>query len=141
MSSSPKPSLFVPDPETIHKSRVPDYESLYSSSLADPETFWGNLANELHFSRAPKKILDWNGETFQGRWLVGAEGNICENALGQHGDYLGRGRGEKDRDPVALAHPEAFQDMGKTDGLVKKATVGIELLFSPVSCPDEGDLV
>ena len=84
MSSSRKPPLFVPDPETSHKSRVPDYDSLYASSIADPETFWGNLASELHFSKAPTQILDWNAETFQGRWLVGAEGNICENALDRH---------------------------------------------------------
>jgi acetyl-CoA synthetase len=84
MDSSPKPSLFVPDPETARGSRIPDYETLYAASVADPESFWGNLAKELHFTKAPRKILDWNPKTFEGRWLVGAEGNICDNALDRH---------------------------------------------------------
>ena len=84
MSSSSKPSLFVPDPATLRKSRVPDYDGLYAASVADPESFWGNLAKDLHFTKVPSRILDWNPKTFQGRWLPDAEGNICDNALDRH---------------------------------------------------------
>lgn len=85
VTSLSKPGdLFIPDQATIHQSRVPDYDALYASSVSDPVRFWKNLAEELTFHTPPKKILDWNPKTFEGRWFSGAEGNITENALDRH---------------------------------------------------------
>ncbi len=84
MSSPEKSAFFIPDPAIIRKSRVPDYDRLYAASVADPSAFWENLSKELLFHTPPKKILDWSPRSFEGRWLVGAMGNICENALDRH---------------------------------------------------------
>ena len=84
MDASSKPSLFVPDPKTVRESRIPDYESVYRASVDDPDAFWEGFAKDLHFTKSYRKILDWNPETFEGRWLAGAEGNICDNALDRH---------------------------------------------------------
>ena len=91
---SPKsPSgLFVPSPEIAHKSRVPDYEGLHARAVADPRSFWEERARLLSFSHPHHTLLDWNPETFEGRWLVGAQGNIVDNALDRH---VAEGHGTK----------------------------------------------
>ena len=91
---SPKSSsgLFVPSPEIAHKSRVPDYEGLYARAVADPLSFWEERARLLSFVRPHHTLLDWNPETFEGRWLVGAQGNIAFNALDRH---VAEGHGTK----------------------------------------------
>ena len=112
---SPKsPSgLFVPSPEIAHKSRVPDYEGLYARAVADPLSFWEERARLLSFVRPHHTLLDWNPETFEGRWLVGAQGNISFNALDRH---VAEGHGTK----VAL--------IWSGDGGEEKALTYAELL-------------
>jgi len=83
--SPPHPSdIFLPSPEAVHHSRIPDYEGLYARSIADPHSFWEERARLLSFTRRHETLLDWNPDTFEGRWLVGAQGNITHNALDRH---------------------------------------------------------
>ena len=91
---SPKsPSgIFVPSPDIARHSRVPDYEGLYSRAVADPLSFWEERVKLLSFVHPHEKLLDWNPETFEGRWLVGAKGNLAHNALDRH---VAEGHGTK----------------------------------------------
>ncbi len=67
-----------------------EYERLYRQSLDDPETFWSEVAGELHWFRPWDKVMEWN-EPFA-RWFVGGKTNIAYNCL----DFqIEGGRGEK----------------------------------------------
>ena len=54
---------------------------------ADPEGFWDRAARELPWFRTWDKVFEWTPPTF--RWFIGAETNLCHNALDQH---VARGR-------------------------------------------------
>ena len=65
------------------------YERMYRQSLDDPETFWGNVANELHWFKKWDKVLDW--KTPYAKWFVGGKTNLAYNCLDRqveigHGD-------------------------------------------------------
>jgi acetyl-CoA synthetase len=57
-------------------------------AATDPEAFWGRAAKELPWFRPWEKVFSWEYPTF--RWFVGAETNICWNALDRHVE-AGRG--------------------------------------------------
>ena len=60
-------------------SSVAEYERLYRQSLDDPETFWGDVANELHWFKPWDQVTEWN-EPFV-KWFVGGKTNISYNCL------------------------------------------------------------
>ena len=67
-----------------------EYEKLYRQSLDDPETFWGDVANELHWFQPWDTVTEWN-EPFV-KWFVGGKTNIAYNCL----DFqIEQGRGDK----------------------------------------------
>jgi len=69
---------------------VEAYQKLYRQSLDDPDTFWSNVANELHWFKPWDKVQEWN-EPFV-KWFVGGQTNPSYNAL----DYqIEQGRGDK----------------------------------------------
>ena len=71
-------------------SSVAEYERLYRQSLDDPETFWGDVANELHWFKPWNQVMEWN-EPFV-KWFVGGKTNISYNCL----DFqIEQGRGDK----------------------------------------------
>ncbi len=76
--------LFLPSKETLENARVKDYESVYRESVSDPGGFWGKVASELEWFEPWSTVLDWNPETFTGRWFPGGTTNIAHNALDRH---------------------------------------------------------
>ncbi len=66
------------------------YEALYRQSLDDPDSFWGGVANELHWFEPWSKTLEWN-EPFA-KWFVDGKTNISYNSL-EH--QINRGYGDK----------------------------------------------
>src|SRR5690625_4699727 len=76
--------------ERAHLSSLEEYERLYRQSLEDPETFWANVASELHWFEPWKSVREWN-EPFV-RWFDGGTTNIAYNALDRH---VEAGRGDK----------------------------------------------
>jgi len=54
----------------------------------DPDGFWDRAARELPWFRTWDKTFEWTPPTF--RWFIGAETNLCHNALDQH---VANGRG------------------------------------------------
>lgn len=65
-------------------------------SLNDPETFWGELAKELHWNKPFVKVLDNSRPPFT-KWFVDGYLNACFNAIDRH---VNAGLGDK----VALIH-------------------------------------
>ncbi|MHB1606351.1 MAG: acetate--CoA ligase [Leptospirales bacterium] len=77
-------TLFMPSKETLENAAVKDYESVYRESVSNPEGFWGTVASELEWFSPWSSVLDWNPETFTGRWFPGGTTNIVHNALDRH---------------------------------------------------------
>jgi acetyl-CoA synthetase len=51
-------------------------------SREDPDAFWARAARELPWFRPWEKVFDWQPPTF--RWFIGAETNLCYNAVDRH---------------------------------------------------------
>ncbi|UBV42988.1 acetate--CoA ligase [Deinococcus taeanensis] len=67
-----------------------DYERLYRQSLDDPDTFWSDVAGQLHWFTPWTQILDWQPP--HARWFVDGQTNIAYNALDRN---VQRGLGDK----------------------------------------------
>ena len=72
------------------------YGEVYSAWKADREGFWERAAGAIDWSRKWDKVFD-PGAGVYGRWFVGAECNVCYNALDRH---VAGGRA----DQIALIH-------------------------------------
>jgi acetyl-CoA synthetase len=61
---------------------IADYERLYREADEDPETFWGEIAEDLHWFKNWDKVLEWKAPF--AKWFVGARTNISYNCLDRH---------------------------------------------------------
>jgi propionyl-CoA synthetase len=64
------------------------YAELHARSLRDPEGFWGELAQDLVWTRKWDRVLDGSRPPFY-RWFTGGELNTCYNALDRHVETRG----------------------------------------------------
>ncbi|MGA7416008.1 MAG: acetyl-coenzyme A synthetase N-terminal domain-containing protein [Bryobacteraceae bacterium] len=67
---------------SAHVASIADYERLYQEADVDPESFWGKIAEDLHWFRRWDKVLEW--EVPFAKWFVGARTNISYNCLDRH---------------------------------------------------------
>jgi propionyl-CoA synthetase len=72
------------------------YREVYSAWKADPEGFWAKAAADIDWSRTWDTMFDGEAGVY-GRWFVGAECNVCYNAIDRH---VASGRANQ----VALIH-------------------------------------
>ena len=84
---------FSPSDDFRKKAKISspeEYQKLYQQSLDNPDSFWTDVANELHWFKSWDKTVEWN-EPFV-KWFVGGKTNPAYNAL----DYqIEQGRGDK----------------------------------------------
>ena len=59
------------------------YEQEYRRSLEDPESFWGEVAEDVRWSRRWDQVLDRSKAPLY-RWFRGGELNTCFNAVDRH---------------------------------------------------------
>lgn len=57
----------------------PQLKWMLKRALEDPETFWGEVASELHWFRRWEKVFEWNYPNFS--WFKGGTTNISYNCL------------------------------------------------------------
>ncbi|MFD2263889.1 propionyl-CoA synthetase [Lacibacterium aquatile] len=69
-------------------------------ALSDPKGYWGEAARAIDWFKPAEEILDTSNPPFY-RWFVGAETNVCHNALDRH---VAAGRG----DQAALIYDSAM---------------------------------
>jgi acetyl-CoA synthetase len=62
--------------------KAEDYERICREAEADPETFWGLIANELHWFKPWERVLEWNAPW--AKWFLGGEINLSYNCLDRH---------------------------------------------------------
>ena len=99
-----------------------EYERLYRQSLDDPETFWGGVANELHWFKPWDQVTEWH-EPFV-KWFVGGKTNIAYNCL----DFqIEQGRGDKQAllwegepgDKRTFTYSELLEEVSKFANVLK----------------------
>ncbi|MBU1820517.1 MAG: acetate--CoA ligase [Bacteroidetes bacterium] len=61
-----------------------EYQAAYRQSVDDPEGFWAEIAQQFHWKKPWKKVLEWNFTEPSVKWFVGGKLNITENALDRH---------------------------------------------------------
>ncbi|HOW53115.1 MAG TPA: acetate--CoA ligase [Syntrophorhabdaceae bacterium] len=124
--------LYPPSKEFVDQAYVKsrdEYEKMWKQSVQDPETFWGNIAKELHWFKPWMKV---NREDFakgEVEWFIGGKTNISYNCL----DYQvekGKGdkvailfQGEPEDDVVKLAYKEMLSMVSKFANVLKKKGV------------------
>jgi propionyl-CoA synthetase len=59
------------------------YDDIHARSISDPETFWGEVAQDVHWYKTWDTVLDDSKKPFY-RWFTGAQVNTCYNALDIH---------------------------------------------------------
>ena len=59
------------------------HEEALAKSLSDPEGFWGEIAEDIVWTKKWDKVLDDSNAPIY-RWFAGAECNTCYNALDRH---------------------------------------------------------
>ena len=62
------------------------YKAMHEKSLSNPDKFWGEIAENFHFEKAPQgKFMDYNFNVDKGKvfikFLEGSKTNICYNCL------------------------------------------------------------
>jgi acetyl-CoA synthetase len=79
--TSPDEAPVFPSAEFAAQSSLSaeQYRAMYDQSIADPETFWGGVAEGLHWFSPWSRVLDWQEP--HARWFVGGQTNIAYNAL------------------------------------------------------------
>ena len=65
-----------------HVKSLAAYDKLYAESVRSPEKYWGKIANELHWFKPFKKVLDW--KLPNAKWFVGGKTNMCYNCVDRH---------------------------------------------------------
>ena len=58
------------------------YDEIYRYSMEQPEQFWANIAGELHWMQAWKKVLIW--EEPYAKWFEAGKTNLSYNCLDRH---------------------------------------------------------
>ena len=64
--------------------RMEEYRELYQRSLSDPEKFWGELAEQLDWSKKWDKVLEWDFNKPEVKWFAGGKLNASSNCLDRH---------------------------------------------------------
>ena len=64
--------------------RMEDYKELYQRSINDPEKFWGELAEQLDWSKKWDKVLEWDFNKPEVKWFAGGKLNASYNCLDKH---------------------------------------------------------
>ena len=62
-----------------------DSQALYQRSITDPDGFWGEVAEDIVWTKKWDKVLDDSAAPLY-RWFTGGEMNTCYNALDRHVD-------------------------------------------------------
>ena len=69
--------------ETAHIKSMEEYTALYDQSINDPDTFWGNVASELHWFKKWDTVCNKDAAPFY-KWFEGGKTNISYNCLDRH---------------------------------------------------------
>jgi len=143
-----------------HCSGMQKYHEMYNESIDDPKKFWMKICQQFYWKKAPpedpSEFMRYNFDTGKGpikiEWMVGAQTNICHNALDRnvengHGDKVAFhwvGNDPKDNGEITysqlLAEVCKFANVLESRGVKKGDRVAIympmitELVVAMLAC-------
>ncbi len=68
---------------TSHINSLEQYQKMYNESINDPESFWGRVAEELHWFKKWDRVLNADCAPFF-KWFEGGQTNLSYNCLDRH---------------------------------------------------------
>ncbi len=112
------------------KARLNDkmaYNRLYRQSLDEPDTFWGNVANELHWFEPWDKVREWH-EPFV-KWFIGGKTNLAYNCLDRHLNSWRRNKAAiiwegEPGDQRVLTYQDLHREVSKFANVLKGKDIG-----------------
>jgi len=78
--------VFPPSDDFRSKARISsmeEYERMYKQSIDDPDTFWGEIAQQLPWIKPYDTVLDWSKKPFA-KWFTGGKINASAVCIDQH---------------------------------------------------------
>ncbi|MBI2421484.1 MAG: acetate--CoA ligase [Candidatus Hydrogenedentes bacterium] len=90
-----------------------EYDRLYKQSIDDPETFWGNVASELHWFKKWDRVRNAENRPFY-KWFEGGKTNLSYNCVDRHLDSARKNKAAiiwegEPGDQVILTYQELHQ--------------------------------
>jgi len=79
--------VFPPSKEfskAAHIGSFDEYRRIYQKSIQNPESFWGEMAEQLDWFRKWDKVLVEDFKDAEHKWFVGGKLNVCYNCLDRH---------------------------------------------------------
>ncbi|NKB63573.1 MAG: AMP-binding protein [Gammaproteobacteria bacterium] len=76
------------------------FNEVYKEACENPEEYWAEIAEQVYWYKKWDKVIDDSDAPFY-RWFVGAQTNVCFNAVDVH---VEQGRGEQ----LAIIHDSAI---------------------------------
>ena len=76
---------FKPSKEFSKKAHIgsmDEYRKIYKKSVEKPEKYWPTVAEELHWFKPWKKVVEW--KLPDAKWFVGGTTNVSYNCLDRH---------------------------------------------------------
>ena len=121
----PPPAAFA---AKAHIGSSDEYERLYRESIEDPESFWADVASQLHWFRKWDRVLDESAAPFF-NWFVGGKTNICYNCVDRHLEGATRNKAAivwegEPGDRVVLTYADLAREVGIFANTLKKLGVG-----------------
>lgn len=77
--------LFHPDKNFSQNALIKsmdEYKKIYDRAAKDPEGFWAEIAEELHWFKKWKTVLEWDAPF--AKWFAGGTTNLSYNCLDRH---------------------------------------------------------
>jgi acetyl-CoA synthetase len=63
-----------------------EYEKMYNASINDPDTFWAEMADQLHWYKKWDKVVEYDLTSADISWFLGGKLNVSYNCLDRHVD-------------------------------------------------------
>jgi propionyl-CoA synthetase len=134
----------------VRELSLQDYQAFYRPSIEDREGFWAQQARMIDWKRGWDEVLDYSNPPFA-RWYVGAETNLCHNAVDRHLEeradqealvYVSTETGERAKYTFRELHDEVntfaavLRDLGvvKGDRVVIYMPMMAEAIFAMLAC-------
>ena len=76
--------------QNAHIKSLEEYERLSRTAENSPDTFWGEIAGDLHWFRKWDQVLEWKEPW--AKWFVGGQINLSYNCLDRHVDTWRRNK-------------------------------------------------
>jgi acetyl-CoA synthetase len=120
--------IFNP-PEELSKQAyiksLDEYKEIYKRSIEDPETFWGELAEQIDWYKKWDKVLVEDFANAKHQWFVGGKLNVSYNCLDRHvktwrknkAALIWEGDGGETR---TLTYQELYHEVVKFSNVLKK---------------------